>query len=194
MFSHGSRLPAAMPAFFLYLPGIGEIYTAFQAGHRFGGGDKFANQFLHLKLMCMFRLLSALLLITITFGCKKESPPPQPPKPIDLLTSGQWLLTAYGWDDDSTGDIEDHENMILDCQKDNSTQFYRDGIGKSLENQNDCNNTPDSEFKWKFIDNNQALEIGFQRLDIHVLTKDELHFKVHIQGLIGVLHTKYRKL
>ncbi len=145
----------------------------------------------------MYRLLSALLFITLTIGCKKEThqpQPPEPPQPVNLLTSGKWLLISYGWDDDLSGDIEANEELIRDCEKDNTTEYFKAGNGKTHDNQVSCNYPSESEFEWKLIDNDKAIEISSQRLDIQTLTKDELHFKINVQYITVPLHTKYRKL
>lgn len=141
----------------------------------------------------MYRLLTTLLIITIISGCKKETHQPQVAKPVDLLTDGKWLLVRFGFDDDSSGVIEDYENMIEDCQKDNTTQYFADGRGETRENQNDCPTGADTQFEWKFIDNDKAIEILFHRYDLKKLTRTELYFIIHIQGLIVPLHVIYRK-
>ena len=144
--------------------------------------------------LCMNRLLSTLLFITIISGCKKETHEPQVAKPKDLLTDGKWLLVSFGYDFDSSGALEDKENLILDCMKDNTTQYFTDGKGQVRDNQSICQAPAESDFEWKFIDNEKAIEILFQRYDVHTLTETELHFIIHIQGLTTPAHTIYRKL
>lgn len=142
----------------------------------------------------MNRLLTTLLFITILSGCKKETHEPQVAKPKDLLTDGKWLLVRFGYDDDNSGAIEDYENLVLDCQKDNTIQYFTDGRGQSLDNQDVCQSPSGSEFEWKFVDNEKAIEILFQRYDLQKLTRSELHFVLHFQGITTAAHVIYRKL
>ena len=142
----------------------------------------------------MHRFITALLCITIVMSCKKETNEPKVAPPLQLLTTGKWTLSAYGWDDDSSGNIEAHENLILDCQKDNTVQFFTNGNAQGLENQEACgNNTPESNFTWKFIDDEKAIEVEQVRYDIRTLNKTELYFVVHVQYLITPLHVKFVK-
>jgi hypothetical protein len=141
----------------------------------------------------MYRILFAFLFITVMVGCKKHTHKRGEKALEELLTSGQWLLVGYGYDDNKSGTIDLDENMIIDCQKDNTIEYRKDGSGKSLENQSVCMADPVSEFQWKFIEKEKAIEIQFQRLDIHTLTDTELHFVIQIPGVNPVLHTMYRK-
>jgi hypothetical protein len=142
----------------------------------------------------MNRLLSTLLFITILSGCKKETHEPQVAKPKDLLTDGKWLLVRFGYDDDNSGALEDYENLILDCQKDNTIQFFTDDTGQSRDNQDVCQAPAETEFEWKFVDNEKAIEILSQRYDLEKLTNTELHFILHFQGITIPAHILYRKL
>lgn len=142
----------------------------------------------------MFRLLSALLFITIITGCEKETHPPQVAPPVDLLTNGKWLLTSYGWDDDSSGVIEDKENLLTDCEKDNTIQYFSDGKGQTRDNQLTCTVPGESMFEWKFIDDEKAIEILFQRYEIENINSQELHLKVHPEWLNTPFLIRYRKL
>lgn len=109
------------------------------------------------------------------------------------FTSGKWLLAGYGYDDNNNGNLDADENLIIDCQKDNTVEYMRNGTGVSLENQMVCMADPITEFQWKFIDDEKAIEIQAQRLDIHTLTANELHFIIQIPGATPTLHTLYRK-
>jgi hypothetical protein len=141
----------------------------------------------------MFRLLSTLLLITITFGCKKEKHQPEEKKPLDLLTDGKWLLKSFGYDYDNSGQLDDNENLLEACYADNTTQYFTDGSGETLENQTTCQNSGDSEFEWKFIDDEKAIEILFQRYELITLTEKDLRFKLQIPGLTVAAFLSYKK-
>lgn len=142
----------------------------------------------------MNRLLTTLLFITIFSSCKKETHEPQVAKPKDLLTEGKWLLVRFGYDDDNSGALEDNENLITECQKDNTTQYFTDGRGQSRDNQDVCQSPAESEFEWKFVDNEKAIEILSQRYELEKLTSTELHFILHFQGITIPAHVEYRKL
>jgi hypothetical protein len=131
---------------------------------------------------------------TILSGCKKETHEPQVGKPIDLLTDGKWLLVSFGYDFDNSGALEDPENLIEDCQKDNTNQYFADGRGQVRDNQATCQSPAESNFEWKFVDNEKAVEIHFQRYELVKLTNTELHFIIHLQGISTPAHTIYRKL
>jgi hypothetical protein len=141
----------------------------------------------------MYRILFALLFITVMVGCKKHTHQPDKDTLEELLTSGKWTLVGYGYDDNGSGTLDLDENLIIDCQRDNTIEYRKDGSGISLENQSVCMADPVAEFEWKFIDMEKAIEIQAQRLDIHTLTETELHFVIQIPGVTPVLHTMYRK-
>lgn len=141
----------------------------------------------------MFRIFCALLVITLIVACKKHSHKPDKKTLEELLTSGKWLLSGYGYDNDNNGKLDTDETLILDCQKDNTSEYRIDGSGIHLENQVVCMADPVLEFEWKFIDNEKAIEISAQRLDIEKLTDDELRFVVKIPGVSPNFHTMYSK-
>lgn len=113
---------------------------------------------------------------------------------MELLANGQWLLKAYGFDDDSTGNIEEYENMISECQRDNTTAYRQDGSGNTYENELVCGGDSMTSFQWKFIDNDKAIEILGLRMDIYKLNKNELHFIIPQPYLTTPLHTMYSRL
>lgn len=143
--------------------------------------------------MTMHRILCYLLLFTMTVGCKKHTHQPEEKTLEELLTDGKWVLVGYGYDDNHNGTIDTDENLIIDCQKDNTIEYRSDGSGVSLENQSVCQADPVSEFQWKFIDNEKAIEIQAQRLDIKILTETDLQFIIQIPYINPALHTVYKK-
>jgi hypothetical protein len=143
--------------------------------------------------MSMYKILYTLLLLTLIISCKKHTHKPNQKTLEELLTAGNWLLVAYGYDDSNNGIIDPNENMINDCQKDNTTEYKRDGSGETLENELVCFADSVYPFQWKFIDNEKAIEIEAQRLDIKKLTETELEFKIQIPYLTSPLYSRYRK-
>jgi hypothetical protein len=139
----------------------------------------------------MFRILFALVLITLV-SCEKHTNKPDEKKLEALLTNGKWLLVAYGYDDNKNGIVDADENLIMDCQKDNTTEYRSNGTGVSLENQSACISDPVTEFEWKFIDNEKAIEIQFQRLDIKTLTDTDLQFIIQVPYISPALITVYK--
>ena len=130
-----------------------KLATAFQSGRGARSVGTFVcNPFVYLKIcITMLRIVCSLLLITIMVGCKKHTHKPGQKTMEELLTSGKWTLVAYGYDDNHNSTIDTDENLIIDCQKDNTIEYKRDGSGVSLENQSVCMADPVATFQWKFI-------------------------------------------
>ena len=143
----------------------------------------------------MLRIISSLLLISISISCKRDpvisTPPPQT---IDLLTKGSWQSIAHGFDDDNSGTIESYENLLTDCQKDNTTKFNTNGTGTVNENQVVCGTDPVSNFAWKFVNDDKAIEIMDITMNIQKLTETELHLIIEIPYVLTPVHSIYRKL
>jgi hypothetical protein len=113
---------------------------------------------------------------------------------MELITGGPWLLTAYGFDDDSTGTIEDHENLLQPCQQDNTIIYHSNGTGTSFENQLQCGGDTLSVFEWRFIDSERAIQVLEKRMDLHKLDQRELHFIIQEPFLLTPLHASYKRL
>jgi len=124
-------------------------------------------------------------------GCKKNSEPEQP---VELLTRGEWLLTAFGYDDDASGRIEPYENMANACHLDNITRYHADGTGVILENALLCTADTVHHFQWQFNDLQNALIVNHERLDIYRLTANELHLTYKSPYLTTAFHTVYTKV
>ena len=99
----------------------------------------------------------------------------QPKSPAQLLTQKQWLLTRAGFNDNNNGLVDDGENIIDACQKDNIYTFSNTGSGSIIDNGEVCAPpTPPSEFSWKFLNGDKEVEIGFQKYFIKRLNENEL--------------------
>jgi hypothetical protein len=109
------------------------------------------------------------------------------------LTDGKWLLVSFGYDFDKSGQLEDSENLLEPCHADNTTQYFADGSGQARDNQEKCQASGDSEFEWKFIDDEKAIEIYFERYELLTLTKKDLQFKIIIPGLDVPAFLSYKK-
>ena len=100
---------------------------------------------------------------------------PQQKSPAQLLTQKQWLLTKAGFDDNNNGVVDDGENIIDNCQKDNVYLFNGTGSGSITDNGETCAPpTAPSEFSWKFLNENKELEISFQKYFIKQLNENDL--------------------
>src|ERR1041384_475524 len=108
--------------------------------------------------MTMHKILCSLLILMMA-GCKKHTHQPTEKSLEELLTDGRWVLVGYGYDDNQNGIIDTDENLVTDCQKDNTTEYRVNGSGISLENQSVCMADPVTEFQWKFIDSEKAIEV-----------------------------------
>ena len=132
-------------------------------------------------------------ILTLIAGCTKE-----PGTKIDgkaaagLLTQKEWLLTAHGIDDNNNGMIDENENLIQDCQKDNSYKFNPAGMGTYSDNAISCGGENQLEFSWKLLDNNKELEISFERLTILRLDEYYLILKPQSQGGVENYFLVYR--
>jgi len=92
----------------------------------------------------------------------------------DLLTSKEWKLAAHGVDSNGSNSLEENENLIEDCQEDNTYLFHSNGLGHYSDNDLSCGNESSTDFNWKFLDSNTSLQISYERFSIIKLTEHEL--------------------
>jgi hypothetical protein len=91
-----------------------------------------------------------------------------------LLTQHEWVLAGHGFDDNKNGLLDEEENLIQECQTDNSYIFHVDGTGLILDNELLCG-TPDTfQFNWKLSESGKKIEINHEALSIILLNKDKL--------------------
>lgn len=108
--------------------------------------------------------INVLLLVTfaVITACKKERHTPlQAPTLHELLVSKPWMLEAYGFDDNANGMIDSSENMITDCQKDNTYEFRADGTAIFLDNDLICGDSATFTLKWKMLDSGRLLDLQY---------------------------------
>lgn len=123
-------------------------------------------------------------MIAICVSCKKDNDsPPVSKSVIQLLTQKEWILKSVGFDDNRNNILDDHENTIADCQKDNSYIFNANGSGKSLDNATNCGSPINTDFTWSLPDNDTALEIGPAKLQISRINENDLVLISDIPGL-----------
>ena len=93
----------------------------------------------------------------------------------DLLTQNRWILTSHGLDENSNDKIDPSEEIIEDCQKDNSTHFYPDGTGIYDDNILSCGNGIDHQaFNWMLSEDGTGIDFGNDSVTIVRLNEREL--------------------
>ena len=96
-------------------------------------------------------------------------------KPVsELLSQKEWILTGFGFDDNSNGKLDAEENLIQDCQKDNCYRFHASGIGTSLDNAIRCSGPAESQFSWRLLNNDTQIEIQSEIVNILLLDKNNM--------------------
>jgi hypothetical protein len=134
-----------------------------------------------------FFLAGAFILL---LSCKKEKTILPDKKPAaELLSQKEWILTGYGFDNNNNDKLDAGENLIQDCQKDNSYRFNVAGIGTSLDNVIRCGGPAESQFSWRLLRNDTQVEIQSELINILLLDENEL---VLNPGLMSKLIMVYR--
>jgi hypothetical protein len=120
-------------------------------------------------------IVCALATITL-FSCKKDRKQNQDiPGAEALLAEKPWKLLSYGYDDNRDGLVNDNEESIKDCEKDNIAIFNIGGTGMVIENTRICEgHEKTSPFTWSLTTNNTVLDFQYGIAAIVKLTKDSL--------------------
>ena len=104
-------------------------------------------------------------------------------KAIALLTQKEWVLTGYGFDKNNNGDIDDAENELLDCEKDNTYIFCANGTGSWLDNKISCGNgVGEMQFNWKINTATATLHIQNESKELLLL---DVHQLILYKKIIG---------
>jgi hypothetical protein len=133
------------------------------------------------------------LLIASLSGCKKDKEQNQSPSKTELLTSGQWRLTAYtlsppvDFDGDGSPD-SDALALFEPYNRDDLFRFKADGTleidegpTKALASDPQIKNTT----TWAFADNQTVLVIDGDRTALQELTASKLRLTVSVMGTNG---------
>ena len=120
----------------------------------------------------MQKALLLLFCFLSTTACKKDTPR-QPRTPAQILTSQPWILQGIGFDDNGNGLIDAAENILTDCQKDNTYAFNADGTGIIKDVGLICDGVTHN-FKWKLVNENKALDFETYVAPIIQLSEKEL--------------------
>jgi len=120
-------------------------------------------------------ILGALTVIAI-FSCKKDRKQTQDEAGAsEMLTAKPWKLLSYGNDDNKDGVVNNNEELIRDCEKDNTAIFNIEGSGMVMENVKICEgHEGTSPFKWSLTNNNTMLDFQYGIAAIVKLSKDSL--------------------
>ncbi len=138
------------------------------------------------------RIILAIIIVMAT-GCKKEKTDQAGKKTAaELLTQKEWILTGTGFDDNKNGVLDDTENTIQDCQKDNSYFFYSNGTGSSLDNIVSCGSPVNTDFTWQFLQNDTKLLILTEQLFVLQLDEEKLVLNPDLPGLAVKFMMQYK--
>lgn len=121
--------------------------------------------------MTIKSILPVALLLFIS--CSKKNDVPASPE--KLLTQGVWILSSIGMDNNYNDVIDEAEENILDCEKDNRYSFFPNGDGLIEEGALDCGTgATEVPFTWKLVNDNTAIEFNLSLTHILQLTKNQL--------------------
>jgi len=120
-------------------------------------------------------ILSALTVIAL-FSCKKDRKQPQDlAGATEMLATKPWKLLSYGYDENKDGIVNNNEESIRDCEKDNTAIFNIEGSGMVMENVKICEGHEEtSPFKWSLTNNNTELDFQYGIASIVKLSRDSL--------------------
>ncbi|HET6994060.1 MAG TPA: hypothetical protein VFI06_03710 [Chitinophagaceae bacterium] len=111
----------------------------------------------------------------LLLSCKKEKiNSPREKSFAELLTQKEWILAGYGFDDNGNGKLDAAENLIQDCEKDNSYRFNAPDIGTTRDNALSCGGPGETQFSWQLLNNNTQLEIESNPFSILLLNENSM--------------------
>lgn len=105
-----------------------------------------------------------------------------PQTPSQLLINKDWKLIAAGFDDNRNNVIDDFENQLQDCAKDNSYQYSHNGKGSVLDNAMSCGGPDKTDFTWQLI-TAQELKVDNSILSVKRLTNDSMTLIPHLPSM-----------
>lgn len=124
-------------------------------------------------------------------ACKKEKEIVEK-SPVQLLTEKEWILFSIGFDDNKNGVIDINEEMIKDCERDNTIKFISDGRGHFLDKGITCSGPIESNFNWEFINNHTGIEIETSIVSVLKLDENEFIYTPELEGVTTKLIIHYR--
>jgi hypothetical protein len=133
-----------------------------------------------------FPLCVSALLMVATNSCKKEDNVESPLSKTDILTTGQWKVSAFIMDTDGDGKTDtDLYTLYQPCEKDNYRVFQKDGRMEVNEGPTKCfGGSPQSEtFPWSFANNETEIIVDGDRSTIVELTPSRFRMQALGSGL-----------
>jgi len=126
-------------------------------------------------------LIIAILFVTAACRKDKGKAPEKEKTPLKLITQKKWISSSFGFDDNKNGKIDNTEEMIRDCETDNSIEFFTNSTGESKDNAKTCGTVnPVYNFAWQFEDGTHKLLIEGNSASIITLNEDSLVLLYHI--------------
>jgi hypothetical protein len=115
-------------------------------------------------------LLAAFLFFT---SCNKNKE--QAKTAADFLTDSEWVLVNYGDDLNNNNVLDISERGIMECQRDNSYLFNKNGSGIIRLDATGCGEgIRESSFAWRLVDNNTSIDFIFGISSIMALNESEM--------------------
>lgn len=127
----------------------------------------------------------------LAFACKKGNDR-ESVSAAGLLTIRQWILSGHGFDDNKNGILDPQENIIQDCQDDNSYVFEKNGSGKYSDNAKTCPGENENNFTWQLLNNGRELKIDTEVLGILRLNENDLVLHPDLAGITDTYLLVYR--
>ena len=121
----------------------------------------------------MLRISSMLMKVVILalVSCSKEE---VASTPAELLTRAEWRLSALGYDENGNAVVDPEEELISDCQTDNTYLFRTGGTVTIYDNYLSCNGISEQTVQWKLVNNNSQIDLQFYVASIARLTVHEM--------------------
>lgn len=129
--------------------------------------------------------LLAFLIAVFCFACNKKD---KELTRTEMLTGGNWKITAFMEDNDGDGSFEtDYYSTEPACVKDDFFHFTAAGQLTADEGPTKCNPTdPQTDtVTWSFMTNETVLVIDGENFTIEELTNNTLRIKQVYPGLYG---------
>jgi len=106
----------------------------------------------------------------------------------ELLVEHEWVLQTYGTDRNGDGVIGREEEMIQDCERDNSYVFGRNGGATYYDNAMHCGGPSEQTLSWALVNHDNSISLQFGNLDILQLSRTELILRTY-NGMISVFRS-----
>ena len=117
----------------------------------------------------------SIAIVALLFACNKYDNIVGGTKPVnELLTEKPWQIVGAGFDNNNNGIVDNSENQLTDCQKDNTYQLHPPGTGSIFDNAVDCTPSGNLNFEWRLVNDGKEIEINLQKYFIVRITENEL--------------------